>query len=140
MVAPVRYGHSIDMASPFIPRVFIVDDSRPIRERVAQLLQANAMVVVGQAGAPEKAIKGILATRPDVVVLDVQLKGGSGLQVMAAVRGLLDTSFIVFSHSSGPVYRQRYMREGAYRFLDKSDDLDQLAQVVAQAHRTTRRL
>ena len=39
------------------------------------------MTVVGQARTPQDSISGILAAYPDVVVLDVQLEGGSGLQV-----------------------------------------------------------
>ena len=63
------------------PRIFIADDSLLIRQRVACMLGASAMTVVGQARTPQDSISGILAAYPDVVVLDVQLEGGSGLQV-----------------------------------------------------------
>lgn len=115
-------------------RVFIADDSLLIRDRVALLLGANAMTVVGQAETPQDSINGILAAAPDVVVLDVQLDGGSGLQVLRAVRHAAPgIAFVVFSNSSGPGYRKCYLGEGAEDFLDKSHEFDQLAHAVVKA-------
>ncbi len=115
-------------------RVFLADDSALIRSRVAAMLGVNEMTIVGQAGTPQESIDGILATAPDVVVLDVQLDGGSGLQVLRAVRQAApEIAFVVFSNNAGPAYRKRYLREGAARFLDKSTESDQLAQAVARA-------
>ncbi|MDB4906873.1 MAG: hypothetical protein JWO05_1657 [Gemmatimonadetes bacterium] len=116
-------------------KVFLADDSVLIRARVARMLGAP-MTVVGQAETPQGSIDGILSTRPDVVVLDVQLEGGPGLDVMRAVRAAQpEIAFVVFSNNSGPAYRQRYLREGAVRFLDKSSEFDQLPQAVAAAPR-----
>ncbi|MDP3797861.1 MAG: response regulator transcription factor [Polaromonas sp.] len=123
------------MSALHVPvRVFLADDSALIRSRVAAMLGVNEMTVVGQAETPQESIDGILATAPDVVVLDVQLDGGSGLQVLRAVRRAApQIAFVVFSNNAGPAYRKRYLREGAARFLDKSTESDQLAQAVAGA-------
>ncbi len=100
------------------------------------MLEASAISVVGRAAMPQDAIDGILAASPDVVVLDVQLEGGSGLQVLRAVRQAApDIAFVVFSSNSGPAYRKRYSGEGAEAFLDKSTEFDQLVQIVAKASR-----
>ena len=115
-------------------KVFIVDDSALIRERVVAMFESSAMTVAGQAGTPQDAIDGILATSPDVVVLDVQLDGGSGLQVLRAIRQVApDIAFVVFSGNFGPAYRKRYLAEGAEEFLDKSTEFDQLVQAVRNA-------
>ncbi|MDO8375048.1 MAG: response regulator transcription factor [Polaromonas sp.] len=117
-------------------KVFIADDSVLIRDRVTTMLEAGAMTVVGWAATPQDAIDGILAASPDVVVLDVQLEGGSGLQVLRAVRQAApDIAFVVFSSNSGPAYRKRYSGEGAEAFLDKSTEFDQLVQTVVKAAR-----
>ena len=114
-------------------KVYLVDDSIPVRERVAQMLRERAIDVVGQAGAPQAAIDGILATQPDVVVLDIQLQGGTGLEVLRAVRlAAPQIAFVVLSNNSGPAYRKIYRIEGAQRFLDKNAEFDQLAQTVLQ--------
>jgi DNA-binding NarL/FixJ family response regulator len=106
-------------------KVFIADDSRLIRDRVAMLLAAAHMVVVGEA---------ILSVRPNVVVLDVQLEGGTGLEVLRAVRSAApEIAVIVFSNSAAPAYRKRYMSQGAAGFFDKSTEFDQLALAVANS-------
>lgn len=115
-------------------RIFIADDSLLIRERVASMLGASDMTVVGQAETPQDSIEGILAVYPDVVVLDAQLEGGSGLQVLRAVRHAApDIAFVIFSNSSDPVYRTRYLGAGAEDFLDKTHQFDQLAKAVLTA-------
>ena len=117
-------------------KVFLADDSLQIRQRVGALLATAHMEVVGQAATPDTCISGILDSRPDVVVLDHQLEGGTGLQVLKAVRGSRpQVAFVVFSNNSAPAYRKRYLSEGAACFLDKSTEFDQLAVAVADAGR-----
>lgn len=117
-------------------KVFLADDSLPIRQRVQAMLATAQMQVVGEAATPDSCISGILDCHPDVVVLDHQLEGGTGLQVLQAVRGAHpEVAFVVFSNNSAPAYRKRYLREGAVRFLDKSTEFDQLADAVADASR-----
>jgi len=135
MAAELPAGHTSGMSNRSASvRVFLADDSALIRDRVAAILSGNDMMVVGQAETPHACIEGILAAHPDVVVLDVQLEGGSGLQVLKAVRQSDPAiAFIVFSNNSAPAYRKRYLGEGALQFLDKSTEFDQLAQAVASA-------
>ncbi len=112
--------------------VFIADDSPLIRTRVAALLAAAGMLVVGEAATPAGSIEGILSARPHAVVLDVQLEGGTGLEVLRAVRSAApDIAVVVFSNTASPAYRKRYLSHGAAGFLDKSTEFDQLAQAVA---------
>jgi two-component system response regulator DesR len=116
------------------PRVFLADDSAAIRSRVTGMLHSRALEVVGEAETPRACIAGILATVPDVVVLDVQLDGGQGLEVLRAVRGAEPRiAFVVFSNNSGPAYRKRYLEAGAFRFLDKSAEIEQLVDAVSAA-------
>jgi len=135
MVAGARCGDSSVMPQSNAPvKVFLADDSALIRDRVAAMLVAGAMNVVGQAETPQDSIDGILAAHPDVVVLDVQLEGGSGLEVLRAVRQVDPRiAFVVFSNNAGPAYRKRYLGEGAQRFLDKTTEFDQLVVAVENA-------
>jgi DNA-binding NarL/FixJ family response regulator len=131
-------GNHPGMSSAHL-KVFLADDSPAIRERVGTLLGASAMSVVGEGATPQACIDGILAAHPDVVVLDVQLEGGTGLQVLRAVRSADPTvAFVVFSNNCAPAYRRRYLGEGAACFLDKSTEAGHLTQAVAAAgHRRT---
>ncbi|MES2787127.1 MAG: response regulator [Pseudomonadota bacterium] len=123
-------------------KVFLADDSALIRTRVAAMLAAPAMTIVGQGSTPRACIDGICASHPDVVVLDVQLEGGTGLDVLRGVREAAGTAgagalpeFIVFSNNAEDAYRKRYLAEGAHVFLDKSTQFDQLAGAIAAAPR-----
>ena len=114
-------------------KVFLADDSGPIRQRIAGMLPSSSFVV-GEVETPQGCIDGILSTHPDVVVLDVQLLGGQGLEVLRNVRAAdPSVAFVVFSNNSQPAYRKRYLAAGAVRFLDKSTEFDQLAAAVAAA-------
>jgi DNA-binding NarL/FixJ family response regulator len=115
-------------------KIYLAEDSAPIRERVAAMLEARDMSVVGEGATPQRCVDGILATRPDVVVLDAQLEGGSGLEVLQSVRRTEPRiAFVVFSNNAGPAYRRRYLAEGARDFLDKTADFERLADAVADA-------
>ena len=102
------------------------------------MLIARGMTVVGHGDTPRECIDEILATRPDVVVLEVELDGGSGLQVLRAVR-LLEPGIacVVFTIHADPAFCLRYLAEGARRFLDKASEFDQLANAVEQAFAQT---
>lgn len=122
--------------SPFPIKVFLADASNLVRGRVAVMLAAAGMTIVGEAQTPQSSIVGILDSRPDVVVLDVHLAGGSGLEVLRSVREAApQVGFVVFSNDAGPAYRKRYLAEGAQRFLDKTTEFDQLVHAVASASR-----
>ena len=115
-------------------KVFLADDSQQIRQRVNSLLGAAHMDIVGEGGTPDGCVAGILQSHPDVVVLDVQLEGGTGLEVLKAVRTADPrVAFVVFSNNAAAAYRKRYLAAGAFRFLDKSTEFDQLAAAVASA-------
>lgn len=123
------------MSSPNAPvKVFLADDSVLIRDRVVAMLGGGAIDIVGHAHTPQGSIDGILAAQPDVVLLDIQLEGGFGLEVLRAVRvAAPDIAFVMFSNNACPAYRKRYAREGAGDFLDKSTEFDQLARAVVNA-------
>lgn len=117
-------------------KVFLAEDSEFIRQRLHGLLRAACLDVVGEAATPQACIDGILALKPDAVVLDVELEGGSGLQVLQAVRSAAPrVAFVVFSTTTGPENRQRYLAAGANQFLDKRTDAAHLAQALTDACR-----
>lgn len=135
MFRPPRACDSHAMTSGPSPlRVFLAEDSLPVRQRVDAMLAGQGMQIAGAAGTPEACVSAILDSRPDVVVLDVRLDGGAGLQVLQSVRAADPAvAFVVLSNSAAPAYRDRYLAAGALRFLDKSAEFDQLAQAVQSA-------
>ncbi|HEY0408867.1 MAG TPA: response regulator, partial [Candidatus Dormibacteraeota bacterium] len=72
--------------SPNAPRIrlFLVDDHSLFLSGLRAELGAH-LDIVGDAGDVDTAVEGIVATRPDVVLLDVHLPGGGGRAVLEAV-------------------------------------------------------
>lgn len=68
-------------------RVFLVDDHEIVRRGIAELIERESdLEVVGEAGTVRDALGRVGATRPDVVVLDVRLPDGSGIDLCRAIR------------------------------------------------------
>jgi two-component system response regulator DevR len=71
-------------------RVFLVDDHEMVRRGLSEMIgAAGGMVVVGEAGTAEEALRRIPAVSPDVALLDVQLPDGSGVDVCREIRSSL---------------------------------------------------
>jgi DNA-binding NarL/FixJ family response regulator len=119
--------------------VFIVDDSESIRQRLVAMLQTmDDIAIVGQATCADCAIAGIRETCPDSVLLDLNLKGSSGIRVLSTIHGEMPlVEFVVLTNHSEPQYRRACERAGARYFLDKSTEFDSVRHVIAEiaAHR-----
>jgi two-component system response regulator DevR len=77
-------------------RVLLVDDHEVVRDGVKSLINANEdMIVVGEAGSVRDAIDQAVRTRPDVVVMDVRLADGSGIEATREIRARLDKTQVL---------------------------------------------
>lgn len=122
------------MHSALTSTVFIVDDSAPIRARLTEMLSAGASFrVVGEAANATDAIAGILSTRPDSVLLDLNLGTQQGLDVLRAIHpGSPEIAFVVLTNHSSSQYRKACLEAGAAHFLDKSTELERVRDVLTQ--------
>jgi DNA-binding NarL/FixJ family response regulator len=114
-------------------KVFIVEDSATIRERLTELMaEVDGASVVGSADTPSDAIAGILNTRPDCVVLDYQLLGGTGIDVLRAVHPTASgIVFVVLTNHANPQYHRLCQEAGASWFFDKSTEFRKIKNVIA---------
>ncbi|NIH80328.1 response regulator [Amycolatopsis viridis] len=70
--------------------VFLVDDHEVVRRGVADLLESDpGLSVIGEASTAGQALARVLALRPDVAVLDVQLPDGNGIELCRELRSRL---------------------------------------------------
>jgi two-component system, NarL family, response regulator DevR len=70
--------------------VFLLDDHEVVRRGVRDMLEAEGdLTVVGEAGTASEALGRVLATRPDVAVLDVRLPDGNGVEVCREIRSAM---------------------------------------------------
>jgi DNA-binding NarL/FixJ family response regulator len=121
------------MEMPVRKGVFIVEDSASIRSRLVEMLEdVDGIRVVGEAESPAAATAAILETVPDLVILDFQLIGGTGVDVMRAVRPVLpEVVFLVLTNHPNPQYRRICMEAGARWFFDKSTEFGRIKDVIA---------
>jgi DNA-binding NarL/FixJ family response regulator len=117
-------------------KVFVVEDSAPVRERLIEMIrEIDDIEVVGEADTFDKAVNGIMNTRPDVAVLDIKLAndGGSGIDVLIQVRkGLPEMKAIVLSNYATPQHMKASADAGAEYFLDKSADFERITEILEQ--------
>lgn len=111
--------------------IFIVDDSKVLRDRLVSMLsEVEGIEVVGQAGNAAEAISGIRRLRPRAVVLDIQMPGGSGIEVLRTIkREAPPTVVVMLTNHTLAQYREKCMELGADYFLDKTRDLDKLTEI-----------
>jgi DNA-binding NarL/FixJ family response regulator len=112
-------------------KVFIADDSQPVADMLTELLTAPGRIeVVGISATEDAAIESIRQMKPDVVVLDLQLKTGSGTNVIRAVRAsqeLAGTKLMVASNHTAPQLKAGCLELGADGYYDKVKELGALA-------------
>lgn len=113
-------------------KVFVADDSTRLREQIISLLsELNGIEVIGQAQDAMEAFHAICELKPDVVTLDIQMIGGSGIDVLKRIRREDHTPVIIMltNFSSAP-YRRRCMEAGADFFLDKSTEFGKVREII----------
>lgn len=124
-------------------RIFVADDSAMLRERMIRLLsELSGIEVVGQAQDALAAFDAICEAKPDIVTLDIDLIGGSGIDVLRKIKNKdRSTVVIMLTNNSSPPYRRTCMDAGADFFFDKSTDFEKLKAIlqvlIAAANNTT---
>jgi DNA-binding NarL/FixJ family response regulator len=113
-------------------RVFIVDDSEVVVERLADLLnEVPGVELAGRASDVPEAIHSILKANPDVIILDLQMPGGSGLEVLRTVRQSRPSlRVLVCTNYPYPQYREECLAAGANYFLDKSAEFEKISAIL----------
>jgi two-component system response regulator YesN len=105
-------------------RVLIVEDSAQIRARLAVRIGGiDGVQLVGTAATVRDAITLIAEMQPALVILDLHLLDGSGLDVLAQARQANSgCKFIVLTNYPSSMYRERCLELGAADFFDKSTE------------------
>jgi two-component system, NarL family, response regulator DevR len=114
--------------------IYLVEDSEMVRLRIKEMVNAvGGMCVTGEAVTPWHAISGIVSTKPDAVVLDIGLVGGSGMSVLRRVHELLpDLPVIVLTNYFSPEFRQECLKSGAKYFFDKTREFEKIGSALVQ--------
>lgn len=102
-------------------RILLVDDHPLVREWLANLIHEQPdLVVCGEAATASKAMELIAANAPDIVVVDLSLRSGSGLGLLKNIKAIKPcTANIVLSMHEESVYAERALRAGARGYVMK---------------------
>jgi len=113
-------------------KVFIVDDHPLLRQGLAQLInQEEDMSSVGEAGDAKMALQGIEKSKPDLAIVDISLKGTSGIEltkdILAKQPKLL---VLIISMYDESIYLERALRAGAKGYLMKQEATDHVITAI----------
>jgi DNA-binding NarL/FixJ family response regulator len=112
--------------------VLIVDDSEALVQRLtSRLSEVTGIEIVGYAANVPDAVQEIRKTKPDVVILDIRMPGGSGIDVLESLKSnQFQPIVIMLSNYSDPPYRRKCLQSGARFFFDKSAEFHKVAEVL----------
>ncbi len=120
-------------------RVVIADDHRVVREGVRAVLGGvSGLEVVGEAERGDEVVELVAELEPDVLVLDLNMPGKTGLEVSRALREQASPVRILFlSMHDDPEYILQAVRAGADGYVLKDVAPEQLRKAVQSVHRGT---
>lgn len=133
-----RIGSAASPPSPVLrTRVYITDDHALVRRGVAVMIAAEPdLELCGEAEDCATATSDIARLRPDVVIVDISLRGNSGLELIKNIKALDDRiQIVVLSTHDESLYALRVLKAGAKGYVMKQD----IATKVIDAIRKTRK-
>ncbi len=115
-------------------RVAIVDDHGIVRQGLRALLTQPGIEVIGEAGSGDAAVQLARDYQPDVMLLDIRMKDGDGLQSLPIIKSVSPhTSVIMLTTYANPGYLARAINDGAAGYLSKETDPEKIVRAVRLA-------
>jgi len=127
--------NSFSRNSPRVPlRVFVVEDSELIRKRIVENVRSiGGFDIVGFAESAGEAVESIDRLHPDIVITDIRLKEGNGIEVVRHVRAHAYSPrprIFVLTNYAFPEYKHQCSVAGADEFFDKSSEYDRFLELM----------
>lgn len=112
--------------------VFILEDSALMYARISQAVKAiDGLFVSGAASDAHGALTAIREMSPDALIVDIQLRDGSGLDVLKQIKSERpEIKSLVLTNAATLAFQHAAMVAGADYFLDKSTEFGQLAGIL----------
>jgi len=115
-------------------KIFLVDDHPLVREWLTNLIhQQPDLVVCGEAEDAPQAIQEITVQKPDVAIVDISLKEGSGIELIKRLKLLQpNLAIIVLSMHDEELYAERALRAGARGYIMKRETAKKIILAIRQ--------
>jgi DNA-binding NarL/FixJ family response regulator len=116
--------------------VLIVDDSPIIAQRLQDILLGSENISsVRQANDYSSALRQLAEVRPDIVLLDINLPGKSGIALLQYIKKVYPSTFVIMiTNKADDYYRKICLQMGADHFMDKSTDFEHLPVIISSFH------
>jgi len=117
--------------------IVVADDHAVVRSGLRLLLDAEPeLEVIAEAGDMPGAIRTVQAQRPAVLVLDLNMPGGSGLDAIRELTASTpDSAIVVLTMQDDPAFARRALQDGALAFVLKESADEELLEAVRAAAR-----
>ena len=113
-------------------KIFLVEDAPLLRKVLRNTIEELGGEVVGESDSQDDALHGIAETSPEVVVLDLRLVTGNGVEVLRQMKASRpDVKVMVLTNCSQTHYRTRCLELGADYFFDKAADFPMFVGTLA---------
>jgi len=113
-------------------KLLIADDSSLLQGYLVDTVRRFQEIrIVGHAEDVPQAVESVAKLRPDVVILDIQMPGGSGIDVLETIKKNKPSPIVImFTNYPYPQYRKKCLAAGADFFFDKSLEFDALTDTL----------
>lgn len=118
-------------------KVLIVDDHPIVRRGLANMIACQTdLEVCGEAADVAEAVQKVETTHPDVVVIDLSLKTGHGIELIEQIKARNDpTKMLVSSMHDETLFAERALRAGAMGYITKHEPIENLLEAIRQVLR-----
>ncbi|MDB4676947.1 response regulator transcription factor [bacterium] len=115
-------------------RLLVVDDHEIIRLGLRLMLQGTDLEIIGEATNAAEALEGVTNLRPDVVLMDIRMEGGDGLNALGRMKlDHPDLPIVLYSAYDNPTYIARAVALGASGYVLKSAPRERLQDALKTA-------
>ena len=113
-------------------RIYIVDDHPLVRQGLSQVINNEAdMEICGEAEDAPEAMKGVGQAEPDVIIVDISLRGNNGLELIKNLKAIHENiPILVFSMHDETIYAQRALRAGAKAYVMKKESPSKVVDAI----------
>ena len=126
----IRKGSGASASAP--AKVLIVDDHPAVREGLmSRISRQRDLIVCGEAATVAEALELVEITEPDVVVIDISLRDGNGIELVKRIRTRNGSiRMLVCSMHPDSLYAERALRAGALGYINKDNTTGRILDAI----------
>ncbi|MBD3225731.1 MAG: response regulator [Caldithrix sp.] len=113
--------------------ILIVDDAANVRARIKKICQSNNLRYnIFEAADVQEGIEAYEQYTPQIVILDIKMPGGSGIDILKHIRSKTKAvQIIILTNYTAPEFKEQCLNLGADYFLDKSLQFSELKHILS---------